>query len=102
MAVSCQLHMDDTSFEVCPTLSIPIDLSSRSSSLYTEPSNTTDVDLYLQTRPIFGPPPPPVFEPPPERLLLSALDTQSGFIHLSAALQLPGTLERYFSDEAQV
>jgi uncharacterized protein (DUF952 family) len=46
--------------------------------------------------------PPSVFEPLPERLPLSALDTQSGFIHLSTALQLPGTLKRYFANEAQV
>lgn len=40
--------------------------------------------------------------PLPERLPLSHLDLASGFIHLSTAVQVPGTLQRYFANESQV
>lgn len=41
--------------------------------------------------------PPP--DPLPDRLPLSDLDTESGFIHLSTARQIPGTLKHFFADE---
>lgn len=41
-------------------------------------------------------------DPIPEKLPLSDLDLESGFIHLSTASQLPGTLGRFFADEALV
>ena len=44
--------------------------------------------------------PPP--DPLPDRLPLSSLDTQSGFIHLSTASQIPGTLKHFFKDEPHV
>ncbi|KAJ6629123.1 hypothetical protein B0H10DRAFT_1987996 [Mycena sp. CBHHK59/15] len=44
----------------------------------------------------------PVPEPLPERLPLSELDTTSGFIHLSTALQVPGTLKRFFTEDDKV
>ena len=40
--------------------------------------------------------------PLPEKLPLSELDTQSGFIHLSTSAQLPDTVERFFGDETVV
>lgn len=44
--------------------------------------------------------PPP--DPLPDRLPLSSLDTKSGFIHLSTASQIPGTLKHFFTDEPHV
>ncbi|KAG6903379.1 hypothetical protein C0995_013132 [Termitomyces sp. Mi166 len=40
--------------------------------------------------------------PLPERLPLSSLDIQDGFIHLSTAKQLPGTLGRFFASETRI
>ncbi|KAG6817207.1 hypothetical protein H0H87_011565 [Tephrocybe sp. NHM501043] len=40
--------------------------------------------------------------PLPDKLPLSPLDTNDGFIHLSTAKQLPGTLGRFFASEANV
>ncbi|KAF8076253.1 hypothetical protein FPV67DRAFT_1664539 [Lyophyllum atratum] len=40
--------------------------------------------------------------PLPKRLPLSALDTNDNFIHLSTAIQLPGTLARYFANETKM
>ncbi|KAG5648684.1 hypothetical protein DXG03_000030 [Asterophora parasitica] len=40
-----------------------------------------------------------IVSPLPERLPLSPLDTNDGFIHLSTAAQLPQTLGRYFAKE---
>ncbi|RHZ47205.1 DUF952 domain-containing protein [Aspergillus thermomutatus] len=44
----------------------------------------------------------PVREPLPERLPVSQLDQESGFIHLSTALQVPNTLKCFFKDEPLV
>lgn len=44
--------------------------------------------------------PPP--DPLPIHLPLSALDESSGFIHLSTAAQVPGTLRHFFSSEPKV
>jgi uncharacterized protein (DUF952 family) len=44
----------------------------------------------------------PVREPIPERLPVSQLDQESGFIHLSTALQVPNTLKYFFKDEPLV
>lgn len=44
----------------------------------------------------------PVREPIPERLPVSDLDQESGFIHLSMASQVPNTLKLFFSDEPLV
>ena len=44
--------------------------------------------------------PPP--EPLPEALPLSSLDSNSGFIHLSTAVQVPGTLKHFFAGDARV
>jgi uncharacterized protein (DUF952 family) len=44
----------------------------------------------------------PVREPLPERLPVSELDQESGFIHLSTALQVPNTLKYFFKDEPLV
>ncbi|KAJ7179866.1 hypothetical protein C8R43DRAFT_970817 [Mycena crocata] len=44
----------------------------------------------------------PLPDPIPERLPLSELDTASGFIHLSAATQIPGTLRLFFAEIAEV
>ncbi|KAE8373238.1 hypothetical protein BDV26DRAFT_272524 [Aspergillus bertholletiae] len=44
----------------------------------------------------------PVREPLPEHLPVSALDQQSGFIHLSTAFQVPNTLKFFFKDEPLV
>jgi uncharacterized protein (DUF952 family) len=44
--------------------------------------------------------PPP--DPLSERLPLSSLDAKSGFIHLSTATQVPGTLKHFFADEPRV
>ncbi|KAJ5609713.1 hypothetical protein N7528_010280 [Penicillium herquei] len=41
----------------------------------------------------------PVHEPLPERLPVSELDQDSGFIHLSTAAQVPNTLKFFFKDE---
>jgi uncharacterized protein (DUF952 family) len=38
----------------------------------------------------------------PERLPLSKLDTASGFIHLSTAVQIPGTLKHFFAEHDKV
>ncbi|KAJ6021888.1 hypothetical protein N7540_007392 [Penicillium herquei] len=44
----------------------------------------------------------PVHEPLPERLPVSELDQDSGFIHLSTAAQVPNTLKFFFKDEPLV
>jgi len=41
-------------------------------------------------------------DPIPNELPVSDLDKNDGFIHLSTALQLPGTLERFFADHERV
>lgn len=48
--------------------------------------------------PSSAPPPDPI----PETLPLSPLDTASGFIHLSTALQIPSTLKLFFAKERRV
>ena len=40
--------------------------------------------------------------PLPDALPVSRLDSSDGFIHLSTALQIPGTLKQFFSDEDSV
>lgn len=44
----------------------------------------------------------PVREPLPERLEVSEIDQKSGFIHLSTAFQVPGTLNSFFQNEPLV
>lgn len=44
----------------------------------------------------------PVREPLPDRLPVSELDQNSGFIHLSMASQVPNTLKLFFSEEPLV
>ncbi|KAF9491643.1 hypothetical protein BDN71DRAFT_1452487 [Pleurotus eryngii] len=44
--------------------------------------------------------PPP--DPLPESLPLSEFDVQSGFIHLSTARQVPGTLKQFFTNEPRM
>lgn len=44
----------------------------------------------------------PVREPLPERLPVSELDQNSGFIHLSMAHQVPNTLRLFFAQEPLV
>ncbi|KAJ7228791.1 hypothetical protein GGX14DRAFT_415056 [Mycena pura] len=44
----------------------------------------------------------PVPSPLPEALPLSELDNVSGFIHLSTALQIPGTLKNFFGESDAV
>ncbi|KAH9482369.1 hypothetical protein JR316_0004469 [Psilocybe cubensis] len=44
-------------------------------------------------------PPPDLL---PEALPVSDLDKNDGFLHLSTALQIPGTLKRFFADEERV
>ena len=44
--------------------------------------------------------PPP--EPLPEALPVSDLDARSGFIHLSTAIQIPGTLKHFFNEDTHV
>ncbi|EYE97994.1 DUF952 domain-containing protein [Aspergillus ruber CBS 135680] len=44
----------------------------------------------------------PVREPLLERLEVSEIDQKSGFIHLSTAFQVPGTLNTFFHDEPLV
>lgn len=44
----------------------------------------------------------PVREPLPDRLPVSELDQNSGFIHLSTASQVPNTLKLFFSEEPLV
>ncbi|KAL2802532.1 hypothetical protein BJX63DRAFT_437787 [Aspergillus granulosus] len=44
----------------------------------------------------------PVREPLPERLPVSLIDQQSGFVHLSTSLQVPNTLKLFFKDEPLV
>lgn len=44
----------------------------------------------------------PVHHPLPERLPVSDIDQESGFIHLSTAFQLPNTLKSFFTDELLV
>ncbi|KAJ5492658.1 hypothetical protein N7539_001404 [Penicillium diatomitis] len=44
----------------------------------------------------------PVREPIPDRLPVSQLDQDSGFIHLSMASQVPNTLKLFFSEEPLV
>ncbi|KAG6920215.1 hypothetical protein DXG01_004984 [Tephrocybe rancida] len=38
----------------------------------------------------------------PERLPVSAIDQNSGFVHLSTSAQLPGTLKFFFADDPLV
>ncbi|KAF8517740.1 hypothetical protein BU17DRAFT_49413 [Hysterangium stoloniferum] len=38
----------------------------------------------------------------PEALPVSDLDLKSGFVHLSTAIQIPGTLKYFFAQEAKV
>ncbi|KAL2823669.1 hypothetical protein BDW59DRAFT_148462 [Aspergillus cavernicola] len=44
----------------------------------------------------------PVHQPIPDRLPVSEIDQQSGFVHLSTALQVPNTLKLFFKDEPLV
>lgn len=44
----------------------------------------------------------PVSEPLPERLPVSQLDQDSGFVHLSMATQVANTLKFFFKDEPLV
>ncbi|KAJ6539218.1 hypothetical protein B0H19DRAFT_1177739 [Mycena capillaripes] len=44
----------------------------------------------------------PVPDPLPETLPLSELDDTSGFIHLSTAAQIPGTLKHFFAEHDEV
>jgi uncharacterized protein (DUF952 family) len=44
----------------------------------------------------------PIPESLPDRLPVSDLDLQSGFIHLSSARQVPNTLKFFFKDEPVV
>ncbi|KAJ7276271.1 hypothetical protein B0H12DRAFT_11565 [Mycena haematopus] len=44
----------------------------------------------------------PVPDDLPEKLPLSELDAISGFIHLSTAVQIPGTLRHFFAEHDQV
>ncbi|KAJ5748467.1 uncharacterized protein N7511_010163 [Penicillium nucicola] len=44
----------------------------------------------------------PVREPIPERLAVSDLDQDSGYIHLSQAHQVPNTLKTFFTEEPLV
>jgi uncharacterized protein (DUF952 family) len=44
----------------------------------------------------------PVREPIPERLAVSDLDKDSGFIHLSTAHQVANTLKTFFTEEPLV
>ena len=44
--------------------------------------------------------PPPT--PLPERLPVSELDNTDGFLHLSTAVQIPGTLKRFFTSTDKV
>lgn len=43
-----------------------------------------------------------LLDPIPDVLPVSDLDKTDGFIHLSTALQIPGTLKRFFGDHEQV
>ncbi|KAF8914056.1 hypothetical protein CPB84DRAFT_48790 [Gymnopilus junonius] len=45
---------------------------------------------------------PALPDPIPDVLPVSELDRADGFIHLSTALQIPGTLQRFFIDHEQV
>ena len=44
----------------------------------------------------------PIPDKLPERLPLSDIDEKSGFIHLSAAAQVPNTLKTFFADDDEV
>ena len=44
----------------------------------------------------------PPQQPLPDRLPLSDLDVASGFIHLSTAIQIHGTLKHFFAGEPRV
>ncbi|RJE19289.1 hypothetical protein PHISCL_08377 [Aspergillus sclerotialis] len=57
---------------------------------------TDSIPLYLYK---LIPSTSPVLEPIPERLPVSDIDHQSGFIHLSTAFQVPNTLKFFFKDE---
>ena len=48
--------------------------------------------------PYTAPPPTPL----PGTLLVSELDQNSGFIHLSTAVQIPGTLKHFFTNDPSV
>jgi len=48
------------------------------------------------------PPTSPLPDPLPEKLPLSELDATSGFIHLSTAKQIPGTLKHFFGGDDKV
>lgn len=60
---------------------------------------TDSVPLYLYK---LVPSSTPVREPLLERLEVSEIDQKSGFIHLSTAFQVPGTLNTFFQDEPLV
>lgn len=45
-----------------------------------------------------GPPPSPL----PERLPLSDLDKNDGYIHLSTSAQVPGTADKFFAQDTQL
>jgi uncharacterized protein (DUF952 family) len=63
------------------------------------PSFTMSKPTYLyKIIPSSDPPP----EPLPEKLPLSSLDSSSGYIHLSSAVQIPGTLKLFFASETLV
>lgn len=57
---------------------------------------TDSIPLYLYK---LIPSTSPALEPIPERLPVSDIDQQSGFIHLSTAFQVPNTLKFFFKDE---
>ncbi|KAF8582994.1 hypothetical protein K439DRAFT_1390944 [Ramaria rubella] len=44
----------------------------------------------------------PLPVPLPEALPVSDLDSKSGFVHLSTAVQIPGTLKHFFADSSTV
>ncbi|EGN97192.1 hypothetical protein SERLA73DRAFT_183848 [Serpula lacrymans var. lacrymans S7.3] len=41
-------------------------------------------------------------DPLPERLPVSTIDETSGFVHLSTAVQVPGTLKYFFAEDRRV
>ncbi|KIY52356.1 hypothetical protein FISHEDRAFT_35610 [Fistulina hepatica ATCC 64428] len=59
-------------------------------------AKTLEPNYIYKLVPHTSPPPEP---PLPECLPLSELDRTSGFIHLSTASQVRGTLERFFTDD---
>ncbi|KAJ2930193.1 hypothetical protein H1R20_g6881, partial [Candolleomyces eurysporus] len=59
---------------------------------------TTPTYIYKIVHSSAGPLPDPL----PDRLPVSELDQKDGFIHLSTAKQVEGTLNRYFSGEQKI